>query len=549
VSVAGTATSADRGQGQQRGDKERQPGGSAGHCEPSLAQAGSCAVVGFELRAPRRFHALNRRRRSLGAVGEDQERPVDDSAACDLPEDAIVELREPFKGGSCRIEIVERRGVRRPAASTRRGRRVPVGWPPAYAGATSRGSATRDVGLLRHAGVAKASDGATSETIELAGRCRCPLRGSTRVDDNVRGGGQGGHQQHQQEPSKPRPSHHEPSRVRPAVHKCRPDPRAFSRYYSTRSPPTLRAGAVAATAPERTNFMVAAVIINPAAGRARRRLEPAERIGLAERVLAGRGVVARVHVSAGAGHAFSLAAEEVARGCDLVFAWGGDGTVNEVGRALVNTRCVLAVIPAGSGNGLARELGVPAEPAGAMACGLDSRPRAIDAGEIGGRLFFNAAGIGLDAHVAWCFARSSDLRRGLTGYVKTTALELWRYRAEQYTIVAGGRETRTEAMIVAFANSAQYGNGARIAPEHVSTMARSTWSCGWQFALDERVEGQAALRRVDRTRSARAAPTRDLGRRRGAATHAVSRRRRTARGRLASRGGSWHPKALLVAAP
>ena len=210
--------------------------------------------------------------------------------------------------------------------------------------------------------------------------------------------------------------------------------------------------------------MVAAVIINPVAGHARRRLSTAERVDLAGRIVGGRGIALRVHVTSGAGHALALATEEVARGCDIVFAWGGDGTVNEVGRALVNTRCVLAIIPAGSGNGLARELAVPAEPAGALAFGLDSRPRAIDAGEIGGRLFFNAGGIGFDAHVAWCFAQSSDRRRGLTGYVKTTALELWRYRAEQYTIVAGGRETRTEAMIVAFANSGQYGNGARIAP-------------------------------------------------------------------------------------
>lgn len=210
--------------------------------------------------------------------------------------------------------------------------------------------------------------------------------------------------------------------------------------------------------------MVAAVIINPVAGHARRRVATVERVRFAERVLRARGVVGHVHVTSEAGHAFALATEEVAVGCDVVFAWGGDGTVNEVGRALLETKCALAIIPAGSGNGLARELGVPADPAGAMSWGLDSTPRPIDAGEIGGRLFFNAAGVGFDAHVAWCFAQPSARRRGLTGYVKTTAIELWRYRAEEYTIVVEGAETTTEAMIVAFANSAQYGNGARIAP-------------------------------------------------------------------------------------
>ena len=114
-------------------------------------------------------------------------------------------------------------------------------------------------------------------------------------------------------------------------------------------------------------------------------------------------------------------------GARLVIAWGGDGTLNEVGSALAFTETPIALVPSGSGNGLARELGVNRRPERAISEALRAAPRAIDAGELGGRLFFNAAGIGLDAHLARCFDTDGG-RRGLAGYVRITARELWSYR-------------------------------------------------------------------------------------------------------------------------
>lgn len=144
-------------------------------------------------------------------------------------------------------------------------------------------------------------------------------------------------------------------------------------------------------------------------------------------------------------------------------AWGGDGTVNEIGSALVARETALAIVPAGSGNGLARALEVARDPRRAIDDALRAIPRRIDAGEIAGHLFFNLAGIGFDAHVAACFDKDKTGGRGVAGYVRIVARELLRYRASAYRIDAVPGPART-AFLVTIANSPQFGNGARIAP-------------------------------------------------------------------------------------
>jgi YegS/Rv2252/BmrU family lipid kinase len=146
----------------------------------------------------------------------------------------------------------------------------------------------------------------------------------------------------------------------------------------------------------------------------------------------------------------------------MIVAWGGDGTVNEVASALVRTATALAIVPSGSGNGLARALGISRDPARAIRDAAGAVARVIDAGQCESRWFFSIAGIGFDAHVADCFDRAKTGRRGVSTYARITVRELLTYRPSSYRI--NGQPTTRAALLVTVANSSQFGNGATIAP-------------------------------------------------------------------------------------
>ena len=216
------------------------------------------------------------------------------------------------------------------------------------------------------------------------------------------------------------------------------------------------------------------IIINPISGGARRG-EARREAELASAVLAAAGERGDVHVTERKGHAREIAAAARGRGARLVVAWGGDGTVNEVASELVFGRTPLGIVPRGSGNGLARELGIARGPEQALTEALGATPRAIDAGELGGRTFVNMAGVGFHAHVASLFDRDLVGRRGLATYVRISLRELMVYRSAAYRVAdapTGARQGRDDrgsmpfrrALVVALANSPQFGNGARIAP-------------------------------------------------------------------------------------
>lgn len=202
------------------------------------------------------------------------------------------------------------------------------------------------------------------------------------------------------------------------------------------------------------------LIINPVSGG----IAPAVAAARAQHaasVLTARGEAGEVCVSQRRGHAHDLAAAAVRRGDRLVLAWGGDGTVNEVASALVGSATALGIVPGGSGNGLARELGLPLKAEMALRAALAASPRLIDAGQLGGRWFFSLAGIGFDAHVAAAFDQHQGTR-GFTNYVRITVRELRRYTCATYRV--NGRPA-VRALLVTIANSGQFGNGARIAPD------------------------------------------------------------------------------------
>ncbi len=148
---------------------------------------------------------------------------------------------------------------------------------------------------------------------------------------------------------------------------------------------------------------------------------------------------------------------------DIVVAVGGDGTVSEVAKGLLGSEKALGIIPCGSGDGLALHLGISRDPVRAVKTLNAACVARIDVGRMDGRPFFCTAGVGLDADVAFDFARSG--RRGLGTYV-TTAWDNWKHRRPETYVVETDTETWAgPAMFVTVANANQWGNEVRIAPK------------------------------------------------------------------------------------
>jgi diacylglycerol kinase (ATP) len=202
-------------------------------------------------------------------------------------------------------------------------------------------------------------------------------------------------------------------------------------------------------------------IINPKSGKPRRNAGiPA----LLREYVERKALDADIVSTEGPGHATELAREAVAAGCTRVVAVGGDGTVNEVAQALVHSRTALALVPCGSGNGLALHIGLPKSVPEALelAAGPDGRVAELDTGIVNGLPFVNAMGLGLDADVSFRFNRLA--RRGLVAYARTALAAFFKMRPERCQIADGTNRETVDALLIAVANSDQYGNNAKIAP-------------------------------------------------------------------------------------
>lgn len=170
-----------------------------------------------------------------------------------------------------------------------------------------------------------------------------------------------------------------------------------------------------------------------------------------------------IRFTAAPGHATTLASEAVQSGQQLVVAVGGDGTVNEVARALVGTDAVLGIIPCGSGNGLARHLHIPMNPRKAIEILNQGQIRKIDTLIVNGTPCFCTAGVGYDAFVSEEYAKEPT--RGLVTYVRKAVENWFDYTPEQYLIeTEEGMFSRT-ALAITCANANQWGNGFHVAPK------------------------------------------------------------------------------------
>jgi YegS/Rv2252/BmrU family lipid kinase len=162
------------------------------------------------------------------------------------------------------------------------------------------------------------------------------------------------------------------------------------------------------------------------------------------------------------GHASEIAKECTEKGCDIVAAVGGDGTVNEVARSLTHTNSALAIVPSGSGNGLARHLCLPMDAKKSIeiinACKIEN----FDYGVINDLPFFCTCGMGFDAFISLKFAEAG--KRGPITYVENVLKEGLKYKPETYVVEDETGKMRHKAFLIACANASQYGNNAYIAP-------------------------------------------------------------------------------------
>lgn len=161
-------------------------------------------------------------------------------------------------------------------------------------------------------------------------------------------------------------------------------------------------------------------------------------------------------------HATELSSKAAAKGFDVVVTVGGDGSVNEVASGLIGSATKMAILPAGSGNGLARHLMIPRDLKKAIAVLNRGKSIPMDTISVNGKYFLNTAGIGFDAHIAHLFAKYG--KRGFWSYVMLTWKEFSGYQPKKYTLIADGKMLEREAFFICIANSSQFGNNAVIAP-------------------------------------------------------------------------------------
>lgn len=162
------------------------------------------------------------------------------------------------------------------------------------------------------------------------------------------------------------------------------------------------------------------------------------------------------------GDATEIARNCAERGCYGVLVCGGDGTVAEAATGLIGSSTALGILPAGSGNGLARHLGIPVDIDLSLGIIAQNNIQLCDYGTVNGRPFFCTYGLGFDAAVSKRFAKKQ--RRGFNSYIQSALDEFLKYKSAKYEIIADGHTISERAFLVAVCNASQYGNNAFIAP-------------------------------------------------------------------------------------
>lgn len=170
-----------------------------------------------------------------------------------------------------------------------------------------------------------------------------------------------------------------------------------------------------------------------------------------------------IHITRFRGDATEIVPIKMAEGYNRFVAVGGDGTVNEVAKSLVDSEGILGIIPIGSGNGLARHLRIPLNLTKAMKLINEGKVDSIDYGRMNNEPFFCTCGVGFDAHIGNEFAKNKG--RGFLTYIKVTIADFFKYKPKKYKIkIDKELKIKSRAFLITVANASQYGNNAYIAP-------------------------------------------------------------------------------------
>lgn len=163
------------------------------------------------------------------------------------------------------------------------------------------------------------------------------------------------------------------------------------------------------------------------------------------------------------GDAFLKAKEAAQNGVDMVITAGGDGTVNEAANGIAFSETTLGILPFGSGNGLARTIGIPLDTYEALKIISLGNKLKIDRGMANDIPFYCTFGMGFDANVSEKF--STMKKRGKISYIRSAIREYLNYRSQPYAISINDKIVTEKALLIAVCNASQYGNNAYISPK------------------------------------------------------------------------------------
>ncbi len=195
------------------------------------------------------------------------------------------------------------------------------------------------------------------------------------------------------------------------------------------------------------------VIANPAAGR------PVPVLHVLNSVFRPAGIIWDISVTYGGGDAARFTADAVRAGVDVVAVYGGDGTVMEVAGSLVGSRTPMAILPGGTANLMAVELGIPRNLARAaqIAASEDSIPREVDLGKAGDRHFMLRVGIGLEARKVEAASREMKSRVGILAYSLGTLQALRISEVAGFSLMLDGQSASCEAIACLVDNAGNMG--------------------------------------------------------------------------------------------